>query len=181
MTASVLPPVNGGSAWTLLTTNTPSAASSTTFSSIDTSTYDYFKIVFEDLDASTASNLRMTIGGETTGFFSMCAAMCQTGASAATVDTDSSTSSGTYWYLSTAAASRQFEANLRGELIIWNLGAAESTLMEGKLTYESASGYLNIAHIWGGHWKPTAYDSIDITPSTGTITGTVKLYGAMFL
>ena len=143
------------------------SGSSTTFNSVFSATYDAYRIVFSNLSASAASAVGMTLGATTAN----------------------------YNYVSVAAtySTSGYSAQIGGDtdarwLVVGNLNSATgggfmdivNPFLAAKTTFRSdfvnmagqaagtISGYLN---------NTTSYTAFTIAPASGTITGTVNIYG----
>jgi hypothetical protein len=148
--------VNLDEAWQLIATNSPSSASSSTFSSL--SGYKRFWLVYKNLTPSGATEFAIRFNGDsTTGNYG----------------------STTLWYASNIEAE-----NTQIKLTAINTanGSTGSAVIENslkdvhKVTVEPSL----YAVIGGGIWvpsSPTDITSIEVRPMSGTFTGTIYLYG----
>jgi hypothetical protein len=155
-----------------IATESFSAVSSVSVNGCFTSTYENYKIVISSLTASTASGfrMRMRVAGSDN--------------SAASYNTlgrvTASLSSGDY----NVSAATYFEF---GGL---NSGFAYATTMElqsPQLAQNTNAGFNHAGRnsvpdgqcVFGGmaHYVSTAFDGFSLFPNTGTITGTIRIYG----
>jgi hypothetical protein len=139
--------------WQLISTNTPSAATSSTFTSL--SGYKKYWIVW-DITPSAGTTMKLTFNGDTSAVYGGIAIYQYT-------TTDWNLNYIPIWAYS-AGALQQIgytyinDADKSIPKVVDTYGSLVSV---GKAIYNSTS----------------AITSMTITPATGTITGTIKLYG----
>jgi hypothetical protein len=149
-----------------------SGASSVSLNSIFSSTYDNYKIVIET-NASTGTylNFRLRLSG--------------TDASGANYDwgfynvTDGGTPFALAGSGATSASVLRPSASFRSmtSFTICNPAIARPTVSSGTLSYNDGSTKA-VAGVMGHvHSLSTAYDGLTLFPASGTITGTVAVYG----
>jgi hypothetical protein len=143
------------------------SGSTTTFSSVFSATYEAYRIVFSNLTASASAGLNMTLGATTTGYYYVTAA-------------------GVFSTAAYSAASG--EANGAKWLVVGNLGGGTggafldiaNPFIASKTTFRSdfINHPGNTAGILSGYIdNTTSYTAFTIAPASGTITGTVNIYG----
>jgi hypothetical protein len=147
-------------------TVTFSGASSVTLNGVFTSTYKNYKIIVSGGSATANAGLGVTLGSANTGYYS--SRYYRTWAGTASSDSNNNTSS---WLLIGLVASGGLSLNV--DLFSPFESAAtsynsQSSLMATTGEMNVASGYLN---------NTNSYTSFTLTPASGTITGTVSVYG----
>jgi hypothetical protein len=152
---------------TLINTTSFSGVASQTISNVFSSTYDNYKIILSGGSGSTAQNLLLTLGSTVTGYHF----------------------SG--WYVSSYATAT-LVADAQQNIGSWTVGFGTTNALSGEIelqspnlakrTTVSAKGISTIAssvtfNFQGFLNDATQYTAFTITPSSGTITGTARVYG----
>jgi hypothetical protein len=143
------------------------SGSSTTFSDMFSATYHAYRIIFSNLTASAAAGVNMTLGSTTTNYNYVSVAA-------------------TY---STAGYSAQTGEDTAAKwLVVGNLNSATggatmdivNPFLAAKTTFRS--DFVNMAGVVAGTVSgylnnTTSYTAFTISPASGTLTGTVNVYG----
>lgn len=152
-----------------LGTVTFSGASSVSINGCFSANYDSYQIVTQTTGSTTTTplNLRMRASGSdlTTGLYKYAAVYMIN--SSSTVNGDAGTAA------TSMVVSNVFNTNREGSFInLTNPFNAQTTVMtisgNGAEYLLLKNGYVN---------NTTSYDGVTIYPSTGTITGTIRVYG----
>ena len=143
------------------------SGASTTFSSVFSATYDAYRIVFSNLTASASSAVTMVLGATTANYnFVSVAATYSTSAYSAQIGADTTSSWIVVGNLNSATGGAFMD-------IVNPFLAAKTTFRSDFINMAGTvagtiSGYLN---------NTTSYTAFTIAPASGTLTGTVNVYG----
>lgn len=180
------PPASTGT-WTLIATNTPSGASSSSFTGFSSSSYKDYKIVIEHLYPSSSGVLlyarTSTNGGSSYSSGATAYNYINTVNVAATSVTNGTGASGADTIeLCNKGINNTSGEGLSGVIDILNPGAAAICILSWQFIARlgAGSGYDNyIAMVSGVGQRATAadVDAIQIYPASGTFTGTLRFYG----
>lgn len=147
-----------------------SAASSVTVTGCFSSAYDNYKVtILFNASADTTLQMRMRVSGAD--------AATNYGGYGWYYSLGGGTS-GALWAQTTGQTSMRIsdcstgKAKCHFTLMAPNL--AESTMASG---WQYDPSNTDGGYFWGSHTTATAYDSLTIFPGTGTITGTLRIYG----
>lgn len=158
--------MNAVGLWLVKTQTIGSAVSSVTVSDAFSSTYDNYRVIVSGGAASTALDLRMTLGSTATGYYwGQFYIVFSTGTTNEAAGNNST-------YIPVASGTT---TTLNGVVDILAPNLAENTvfLSQGSIASQQAAGFCN-----GYLGDTTAYTAFTLTTSTGTITGgTIKVYG----
>jgi hypothetical protein len=162
------------SGMTLINTTTFSGSSSQSITSVFTSTYDnYFVTV--DYDSSTALDLRMRLRttSDDTGSGTYQTHALLYGSDGGSLNyADNGTAGFSRWTFNTGTYRAHADMLICGP----NLASVQ-TNWTGRFAYR-ANGGVGYDAFWGGNTTTTTqYTGFTFYPSTGTITGTVRVYG----
>jgi hypothetical protein len=142
------------------------SGSSTTFSSVFSATYHAYAIVGTNLSASAASSLTMTLGATTTGYYYTSVAS----------------------FYSTSGYTAQIGAeNAAAWTFLGNLNSAtggfvmqiENPFLSAITTFTSPyrNGLGSSGTVTGLLNNTTSYTAFTLAPVSGTLTGTINIYG----
>jgi hypothetical protein len=166
----------GSSGLTLVSTTSFSAVSSQSLATNTfTSTYENYKLIFNFTAFSGTNsvvNVRLRASGtDASGAtdYNFERVTCISNAVAGLSFADSSYQLGGF---NTTGAARNYK-----ELNLYSPKAAVPTSFFSNSNYVSSTSALRFEISGGYHALSTAYDSISIIPSSGTMTGTVRVYG----
>jgi len=155
-TADALVRVGGGSL----------SGSATTFSNVFSSTYDAYKIVITNATPSANAYSSMTLGSTTTGYVNFQSAVKNTGAYDAGFG-GQGTASWAMMFAQTVTIGTSFD--------IVNPNLAIKTYVSGGSLIDAANNAFGTTY--GILNNNTQYTAFTLTQSSGTITGTVNIYG----
>lgn len=180
------PPASAGT-WTLIATNTPSGASSTSFTGFSSSSYKDYKIVIDHLVPNTSGaviNLRTsTNGGSSYASGSTNYQYINSVSAGSTVITNGTGTTGaSEIQLSNKGISNTSGYGLSGIIDILTPGSAAVCVLSWQFiaTLGAATGYdTYIAMVNGVGQRAAAadVDAVQIYPDSGTISGTLRFYG----
>jgi len=142
------------------------SGSSTTFSSVFSANYHAYAIVGTNLSASAASSLNMTLGATTTGYYyTSIAAFYSTSNYTAQIGAEN-------------AASWNFLGNLNSATGGF-LMQIENPFLSAITTFTAPyrNGIGSSGSVTGLLNNTTSYTAFTIAPASGTLTGTVNIYG----
>jgi hypothetical protein len=142
------------------------SGSSTTFSSVFSSTYDAYKIVITNALPSTNAYSLMTLGSTTTNYVNFQSGVTNTGAYSSGFGSQG-TASWAMMFAQTVTIASSFD--------IVNPNLATKTYISGGYLIDAANNVF--ATTYGILNDNTQYTAFTLTQSSGTITGTVNIYG----
>lgn len=168
-------PGGGGSGkFELLATASPSAATSASFTSVITSAYDYYKVVFRGLTNTTNPNLLMFISNDngSTWTAELRGQRWDITVNAATAPTYSSIASSTTGII--------ISSNGGGAWHGW-IDFISSSVTSPRVIGESMMTYtagVPMQKCWFQNTQNNYINAIRFEPASGTFTGSIYLYGA---
>ena len=157
-------------------TVTFSGASSISLNGIFSSTYDNYRIIMNQTSNSTGATmrLRMRSGSTDNSGNNYALAGLYTNSGSATIaswrDAIGTLSS---WYIGDYATSRPITYTLE----FYNPFVATQTVISAASGYNTTADVLYAYQHQGLHNQATSYDAITLFASSGTVTGTVSVYG----
>lgn len=171
---STLYTINNGSAKVgmhLLNTTSFSSAANITISNVFTTTYDSYKIIFWGVGSASAALLgQLTLSGTP-------AATNYTYALIYANDTGGPAKAASGAGATTNQIGALGQYTSLNEILINRPALADNTtFMSNSLKWVSTTSY-EIAQTGSMHYTPSAYDGIKLIPSSGTMTGNVRIYG----
>jgi hypothetical protein len=157
--------------WTLLQTQTPSAVASITFtSSLITSTYQTYMLIFNSIVSAAGSTINLTISTDNGGSYLNSGYHSGCMFNAYNANTWTNQNSTTAFQLLTGLSSTNETA---GKLFFYGAGQSKQFCLEGD--FSVANTYWQKCH--GSNTGTTAINNIKIAITASTFSGTVSLYG----
>jgi hypothetical protein len=142
-----------------------SGVSSVTVSSAFSATYEAYKIIWTGGTMSADTNLLMTIGSASTGYYLALVYGSYGGGSASVAGNSNSA----YWSWGGGGGTDGADASVE----LFNPFLTRTTQMQARVRYSSVYGN-SVGHLANS----TSYTSFAFTPASGTMTGgTVTVYG----
>ena len=155
---------------TLINSTTISAAGTTSVNDVFSATYDFYKIIFNQTASSTLQTLtlrlRVSATDNTTNY---------------TTQRIGSQGGSAFGGLNESGTDEFFIADINStkgffEITVLNPFAAAPTKYSSIALGENGSGLLNFVMV-GANTNATSFTGFSILASTGTISGTLKVYG----
>jgi hypothetical protein len=158
-------------------TVTFSGASSVSLNDVFTTTYDHYKILFNvssSLGSAEILSLRVRVAGTdlTTSYASAYKGMNTEGTSTSFDEALSSTTLTRLGYFSSGTAGK-----IKGQIDMFAPFLSETTMITGQAQSEKFGARKDSALIYGMTTVTTSYTGFTLFPSSGTMTGTVQVYG----
>jgi hypothetical protein len=158
----------------LISTTSPSAVASQSINSCFSATYESYIVVARlSMSASTSLNARLRVGGadNTTSAYYSAVDVISTGAPA---NTSNGQTAGTSWTLHTASGVTATDLCLTFNL--FSPFATDETIGHHTDNGNYVTG--TFSHRGGHAFRATtSFDGLTILPGSGTITGTIRVYG----
>ncbi len=165
--------------WVHLSTQTPSAASSADFTSLIDATYDVYIITIDELTTSTAADINLKVstnnGGAWAGGtdYEYASSGYDTGGTARTFN---STGAAAIQLFNDNASTANYGAN--GTIYISGHDSGNYTKILGSMCgYRNTAASFAFLTVTGIYKSTTNVDAVQVLPSSGTITGEVRLWG----
>ena len=159
--------VGAASGLTLVSATTiPTTVSSVTVSNAFSATYDAYKITITGGAASTASDLALTLGASSTGYYFASSLVNYSGAATSTFGTNN----GANWPRAGGSVGTDF---IGFNVDLLNPFLAKFTYIQNTTIFGTNAGMSA-----GYHGVASSFTAFTITPSSGTLTGgTIRVYG----
>ena len=155
---------------TLINSTTISAAGTTSVNDVFSATYDFYKIIFNQTASSTLQSLtfrlRVSATDSTTNYTSQ-----RIYSQGASVGSDLNASGTDEFAILDINSTKGFF-----EITVLNPFAAAPTKYSSRALGENGAGLIN-TFIDGANTNATSFTGFSILVSTGTISGTLKVYG----
>jgi len=160
----------------LLNTTSFSAVSSQSISDVFSTTYDNYHLIMNfTSSADVLTTWRLRVSGADNSTSNYNSHMSQSSSTANTY-AGAGSASATSWFLTSSLGT----TSVKGMNInLLNPFATANTLFNGTYSYSGTGGAAayNGGHIFGGFAATTSFTGFSLIPASGTITGTISVYG----
>lgn len=144
-----------------------SGVSSVTVTDAFDSRFDNYQVVMTGVDSSVLSDVYVTVGSKTTGYYGSGIRTYYTSTTITVVNRNN----GTAWFAG------QFPTNAAGQQTL-TFGNPYNSLKPVTFQAQGVAGGYTLFFMGDGGSATTSYSDFTITPGTGTITGgTIRVYG----
>jgi hypothetical protein len=157
-----------------LATNSPSAASTSSFDNVFTGAYENYLVQIDVAESAANAQLqgRLRVSGADSSSSSYYSEIVTT-----TSASSGAAAAANTWIITSAPGAGVTNTDVHLTLFVYRPQIADETLMSGfgafRFSTPGFRGYL----VGGGYNATTQYDGCTIFPSSGNITGTIRVYG----